>query len=151
MYLEHKILNKVVSILYNGEYLTTAELAELPEVKKKGLTRGALNQRWKAGRRTEAQFFKQKRTNSGKRRTIGLKQLENLGQHSERKRGEVLISFCTISMFETLDFWDTKRIGLEPFKPSHRDVNFFTGKFPLFVQRSEIKERGWIVIDGGLM
>ena len=64
-----------------------------------------------------------------------------LGDHFEKEKGEVLISYGSLDFFNEYVTWNTKRLGT-----LRKERGIYAGKYPVFVQRFELTAKGHSVI-----
>lgn len=63
-------------------------------------------------------------------------------RHPDLREGEIIISYISKTFFKLKVTWDTKRLGKDVYSGGSRN---FKGKYPLFIQRSEAKDKGWFI------
>ena len=140
--------NGGTTVMFKGRQRTFGEIALFDEIKKLGLNRDSLLQRWIAGKKTEKELFQPKRLNNAKKynniKKSQIRAIPDLGKHPEKKPGEILIHYCSEDEFKKLNYWDTQRLGAtmgeNPRLVSH-------GKRPLFVNISEAIDRKWEIVE----
>jgi hypothetical protein len=64
----------------------------------------------------------------------------DLGKHEERDVGEILIGYVSVNFFNDKVVWDTKRLGI-----TETVKGDLIPKRPLFIQRHEVKNKGWVI------
>lgn len=154
MELKHKIITDADGrpwdvVFYNKKWMTFNDLANYPKFQNRGLDYRLLFQRWNRGIRDSWVLLeprKKTKTGNNQKTAAYIPRVKDLGKHAEKKDGEILVAFISHDFFNNLDYWQTGHVGLkEEFSVVSNSSKVYS-KFPFFIQKWEILERGWIIV-----